>query len=117
MARILVVALSAAGCSDPGSVCTYPQYFAGAPATQVENLTRVCAWPARKIVPVLADQRAAWPGAPDRVPTMLDVQVAAARGGVPAERVAAAPLRPRANGLCRQRPNGEAARGVTLGLC
>ena len=61
-AVVLTVAFSACGCSDPGSVCTYPGYFAAAPSSEVETLTRVCAWPARRVIPVVATAGNVGPG-------------------------------------------------------
>jgi len=114
---VLLAAVLPAACGDQGSVCSYPGFFAQAPPTTVETLTRVCAWPAPKPVPAPAETGNVWPGAPERVLTMLDVQMEAARDGVKASPSPAAPLRPRGNGLCRPGPHGEAARGIALGLC
>ncbi len=110
---VLLGAAFLAGCSDPQSACTYPAFFAQAPAAQVETLTRVCGWPKRRIVAASAETGDIWPGKPDHVPTMLDVQAEAARAGV---KPTALP-RPRDNGLCRPGLHGEAPRGVALGVC
>jgi hypothetical protein len=115
----LALALLAAACSNPQSLCYAPGQYYYAPGTEFETMSRVCGVPKRRVPALLAEQGNVWPSPPDRVPTMLDVQhqamAADAKGALP-------PLHPKplrgGVGLCKPMPGRDGPPpGIALGLC
>ncbi len=130
--RVLLVAaaLQLCGCIAPIYRATFgpdPALDPELQAGRTENLYRVWHAGAPPPQPMRAEAGNVWPGAPDPVPTSLDLLKQEQQTGQPAAPVRAALLRVHRGGfgMCRpaeapkdtSAPRQPAAPGVALGLC